>query len=85
LPLLEARGAKLGVLAKLPFFFPAGLFGFLMGQVFSPGSFAREITLRGAESASTSAEMKVYPRDALEEARRLGVRAPRLEAIAPLL
>ena len=85
LPLLKARGVKLGLAATLPFSLPAGLFGFVMKKLFAAGSLIREITLRGGASASTSAEMQVYPRDALDEARRLGIRVPRLEAIEGLL
>ena len=85
LPLLKARGAKLSLAATLPFFLPARLFAFVLKKVFAQGSLLRELTLRGGESAATSAEMKVYPRDALEEARRLGVKVPRLEGIERLL
>jgi 2-dehydropantoate 2-reductase len=85
LPLLKARGIKLGLAETLPLSLPAGLFAFILKKVFARNSLIREITVRGAASASTSAEMKVYPRDALEEAKRLGVRVPRLEAIEGLL
>jgi 2-dehydropantoate 2-reductase len=85
LPLLKARGAKLSLAETLPFFLPARLFAFVLKKVFAPGSLQREITLRGGESTATSAEMKVYPRDALQEARRLGVKVPRLEGIEKLL
>lgn len=84
-PLLVARGVKLSWAATLPFSLPAGLLGLAMKAVLSPGSLAREILERGMASAATSREMRVYPKDVLEEARRLGVRVPRLEAIEGLL
>ena len=83
-PLLRARGVKLGLAATLPFYLPVGLLGFAMKQVMAPGSLAREILERGMASAATSHEMKVYPRDVLDEARRLGVKVPRLEGIEHL-
>lgn len=84
-PLLRARGVKLGLTATLPFFLPAGLLGLAMKAVLAPGTLAREILDRGMASAATSHEMKVYPKDVLEEARRLEVKVPRLESIAGLL
>ena len=83
-PLLKARGVKLSVAATLPFSLPAGLLGFALRKALAPGSLGREIMERGMSSAATSHEMKVYPRDVLAEARRWGVRVPRLEGIEHL-
>jgi 2-dehydropantoate 2-reductase len=85
LPVLKARGARLSLLATLPFLLPPGFFGYVMKRVFTPGSFYREITLRGSESAATSAEMRVYALDALDEARKWGIHVPRLEGIEELM
>jgi len=85
LPLLKARGAKLSLAATLPFYLPAGFLGFAMKMALAPGSLARAIMERGGASAATSHEMKVYPRDALDEARRLNVKVPRLESVEHLL
>lgn len=85
LPLLRARGCRLSPLATLPFSLPSRLMGWLMKKALGPKSLAREIVLRGAESPATSGEMPVYVRDTLAEARRLGVRVPRLEAVEHLL
>lgn len=85
LPLLKARGCRLSPLATLPFALPAGLVAWLMTRALGPGSVAREVVVRGAESPTTSGEMAVYVRDTLAEARRLGVRVPRLEEVEPLV
>lgn len=85
LPVLRARGARLSPLATLPFSLPAGLLAWMMAKALGPGSLAREIVVRGSESPTTAGEMAIYARDTLAEARRLGVRVPRLEEVEPLL
>jgi len=85
LPLLKARGCRLSPLATVPFALPTRLVAWLMTKALGPGSLAREIVVRGAESPTTSGEMGIYVRDTLAEARRLGVRLPRLESVEPLV
>jgi len=85
-PLAKARGGRiepwaLGILLGLP----AGLVGFLMNRAaFRKGSLARTFMEGFALGRAGLTEMKMYPRETLAEARRLGIPVPRLEAAEAL-
>jgi 2-dehydropantoate 2-reductase len=81
LPVLAARGVRPAPVDALPFRLPAGLLGLVLQKtLLAPGSVGR----RAMETNNNEDEMRSFPRDALAEARRFGVPAPRLAALEPL-
>ena len=81
LPLLAARGVRPATVDALPLRLPAGLLGLVLQKtLLGPGSVGR----RAMGMTNNEDELRAFPRDALAEARRLGVPAPRLAALEPL-
>lgn len=84
LPLIRARGIKLSPLAIVPFQLPLWLLGFALQKALAKGTLARAIMETG-DSPAIQRELKLYVRDALAKAKRLGVRAALLGSLEPLL
>ena len=86
IPILKARGAKvergaIGILARLP----VGLTGLLLRSVaYRKGTLSRELMEAFALGKAPLEDQKLYPRETLAEARRLGIPVPRLKAAEDL-
>ncbi|GKU24459.1 ketopantoate reductase [Clostridium folliculivorans] len=82
IPLMDAKGSKLSSIIKLGIKLPAGLIAFVMKLALAEGQLPREIMRSASGSESLKAENNaIFVRDALAEARRLGISIPRLEAL----
>lgn len=57
----------------------------LVRTVFAKGGFGRATIEAGSVSQAVMSELRVFPRDLLDEARRLGIHLPWLETAEPLL
>lgn len=80
LPLVRARGGTVRLADSLPYRLPAGLLGWVLRKtMLGEGSLGRWLM----ENAN-SPEIKFFGRDALAEARKLGVAVPRLAAMESL-
>lgn len=86
LPLLRARGGRVEPsLFRIVLRLPVSLTALLMWKTaFRRGSMGRHLMEAAAVSHAVTSEFRVYPRDALAEAHRLGVSLPWLEAARPL-
>jgi 2-dehydropantoate 2-reductase len=84
LPLIRARGVKLSPLAIVPFHLPLWLLGFALQKALAKGTMARAL-MESLDSPANQRELKLYVRDVLAEAKRLGGRAPLLESLEPVL
>jgi 2-dehydropantoate 2-reductase len=84
LPLIRARGVKLSPVAILPFYLPLWLLGFALQKALAEGTFARAL-MDTNDNLANQRELKLYVRDTLAEAKRLGVRTALLESLEPLL
>ncbi|WP_379129701.1 ketopantoate reductase family protein [Paenibacillus sp. sgz500958] len=79
LPLIRAKGGKVGFAATLALHLPAGLLGWVMQKVMAKGNLARDIMAEAGTSENLNrAATSIFPKDALADARRLGVPLPRL-------
>jgi len=86
LPVLKARGIKVGLLSRLPFMLPARPLGWLIQKAaFTPGKMIREVAERAAASPNNKHEFVLYVHDVLAEARKLGVKVPSIEAATTAL
>ncbi|GFZ33187.1 ketopantoate reductase [Clostridium zeae] len=83
IPLMEAKGSKLSSITKITInLLPASLVAFAMKLALAKGQLPREIMRSASGSESLKAESNtIFVRDALAEARRLGISLPRLEAL----
>jgi 2-dehydropantoate 2-reductase len=81
-PLVKAKGGKVSGAESIMLALPTGLIGFVMQKFLSKESLAKTLMDALEESGHSSYELtSEYPRDALADARKLGVSLPRLEAM----
>jgi len=82
LPLIAAKGGKLGLGSSLAMRLPAGLVGYAAFKILKGNSVPAAIMERMERTAYISREsFATFPIDVLTEARKLGVPLPRLEAL----
>jgi 2-dehydropantoate 2-reductase len=80
--LMSAKGSKVSAITKIAVNLPAGLVAFAMKLALAKGKLPREIMRSASGSESLKAESNViFVRDALTEARRLGISCPQLESL----
>ncbi|HUQ61164.1 ketopantoate reductase family protein [Lentzea sp.] len=83
-PLLEAKGGTPRIGAKLMSRVPVGLLSFVLQKALGGDNMAAFLFEQLERTGQMSRELAgLYARDVLAEARRLGVRLPRLEALEP--
>ncbi|WP_372631167.1 ketopantoate reductase family protein [Cohnella sp.] len=82
LPLIAAKGGKLGLGSSLAMRLPAGLVGYAAFKILKGNSVPAAIMERMERTAYISREsFATFPIDVLAEARKLGIPLPRLEAL----
>ncbi|NOU65509.1 ketopantoate reductase [Paenibacillus sp. LMG 31461] len=82
LPLITAKGGKIGLGTALAMRLPAGLIGYAAFKLLKGNSVPAAIMERMERTAYISRESFAhFPNDVLAEARKLGVSLPRLEAM----
>ncbi|MFB9276626.1 ketopantoate reductase family protein [Cohnella cellulosilytica] len=82
LPLIAAKGGKVGLGASLAMRLPAGWIGYAMYRFLKIDSVLSAVMERLASTAYITRESFAhFPNDILADARRLGVSLPRLEAM----
>jgi Ketopantoate reductase len=86
LPVIAAKGGKLGLGTSLAMRLPARLLGYAAFKILKGNSVPAAIMDRMERTAYISRESFAhFPNDLLADARRLGISLPRLEALEPYL
>lgn len=84
IPVLTAKGGTSRLGAAAARFIPAGIFGFALQKLLSGDNVLTDIMVQAQATGHIDFEAQaIYPRDVLADARRLGVKVPRLEGNEP--